>query len=125
MNTAANFVSATEARNNFFDLLEKVKKGPFPINITVKGVPEAVIMSKEEFDGWMATIETLSDPELMEAIRKGDEDIKAGRYSTLEEVEKELGIGKYLVADKGKKTYVSGHSHKSGKKRPEEARRKI
>ncbi len=111
------FISATKARNNFFSLLEKVKKEPLPINITVKGIPEAVIMSKEEFDGWLATIETLSDPELMKAIRQGDEDIKAGRYTTLEEVEKELGIGKYLMADKGKKTYVSGHSRKSSKKR--------
>ena len=37
-------------------------------------------MSKDDYDGWLATIETLSDPELMEAIRQGDEDIKAGRY---------------------------------------------
>jgi len=122
MNTAANFVSATEARNNFFDLLGRVKKGPFPINITIKGVPEAVIMSKEEFDGWMATIETLSDPELMEAIRKGDEDIKAGRYSRWEDVKKELGLeDKFMIADKGKKKYVPSVSVKSGKKRIKKA----
>jgi hypothetical protein len=35
----------------------------------------------------VATLETLSDTELMEAIRQGDKDIKAGRYKTLEEVE--------------------------------------
>jgi len=122
MNNVNTFVSATEARNNFFDLLERVKKGPFPINITIKGVPKAVIMSKEEFDGWMATIETLSDPELMEAIRKGDEDIKAGRYSRWEDVKKELGLDEgYMVADKGKKKYVSSISVKSGKKRIKKA----
>lgn len=111
------FISATEVRNNFFKILEKAKKSPFPIQITVKGIPEVVIMSKEEYDGWMATLETLSDTELMEAIRQGDKDIKAGRYKTLEEVEKELGLGKYLVADKGKKSYVSGISKQSRRKR--------
>lgn len=123
MNIANTFVSATEARNNFFDLLGRVKKEPYPINITVKGVPEAVIMSKEEFDGWMATIETLSDPELMEKIRQGDEDIKAGRYSSWGDVKKELGLeGGYMIADKGKKKYVSGSAIKTGKKRPQKIR---
>lgn len=122
MNIANTFVSATEARNNFFDLLGKVKNGPFPINITVKGVPEAVIMSKDDFDGWMATIETLSDPELMEKIRQGDEDIKAGRYSSWEDVKKELGLEGYMVADKGKKKYVSSSTVKTGKKRSQKVR---
>jgi len=111
------FVSATKARNNFFDLLERVKKEPFPINITVKGVPEAVIMSKEEFDGLMATIETLSDSELMEKIRRSDEDIKAGKYSLWKEVKKELGLkGRYIVADRGDKKYVSGGATKASRK---------
>lgn len=123
MNIANTFVSATDARNNFFDLLGRVKKGPFPINITVKGVPEAVIMSKEEFDGWMATIETLSDPELMEKIRQGDEDIKAGRYSSWKDIKKELGLEEgYMVADKGKKKYVSGNTVKTSKKRSQKVR---
>src|SRR3989337_4309989 len=103
-----NFINATDARNNFFDLLDKVKKNPYPINITVKGIPEAVIMSKEEFDGWIATIETLSDTELMKSIRQSEKDIKAGRYRDWEEVKKELGLGD--------KKYVSGKTVKPGRK---------
>ena len=106
---AQNFINATDARNNFFDLLDKVKKNPYPINITVKGIPEAVIMSKEEFDGWIATIETLSDTELMKSIRQSEKDIKAGRYRDWEEVKKELGLGD--------KNYVSGKTVKAGRKR--------
>lgn len=117
------FVSATSARNNFFDLLERVKKEPFPVNITVKGVPEAVVMSKEEFDGLMATIETLSDSELMEKIRRSNEDIKAGKYSLWEDVKKELGLkGEYIAADRGNKKYVSGHTTKTSRKRPKKIR---
>jgi hypothetical protein len=36
------------------------------------------------------TIEIMSDPDLMEAIREGDEDIRAGRTMSLEDFEKEL-----------------------------------
>lgn len=116
MDNSNNYITATEARNNFFDLLGKIKSGPYPVNITVNGIPEAVIMSKDDFEGWMATLETLSDPGLMESIRESEEDLKAGRYQTLEEVEKELGIGKFLIADKGKKKYVSGNVVKHSKK---------
>lgn len=86
------FVSATEARNDFFTLLSKVKKGPYPIHITVKGVPEAVVVKKEDFDSWMATLETLSDLELMKSVAASDKDLKEGRYSSLEDVAGELGF---------------------------------
>ncbi len=115
------FISATKARNNFFDLLEKVKKKSYPIHITVKGIPEAVIMSKADYDSLIATLETLSDSDLVEAIRKGEKDIKAGRYFSLEEVEKELGEGGYLVFDEGKRKYVPSDSGKPGKKRVKKA----
>jgi len=122
MTDANLFITATEARNNFFGLLEKVKKGPFPVNITVKGIPAVVIMSKEEYDSWMATIETLSDPELMASIRESERDFKAGRYSSLEEVRKELNLEDFLVSDKGRKKYVSGKSSQLGQKRSKKAR---
>lgn len=104
-----NYITATEARNNFFELLEQVKKGPYPINITLKGIPEVVVMSKDDYDGWLATIETISDPELVKAIREGDEDIKAGRYRSWEDVKKDLARERYLIADKGRKKYAVKH----------------
>lgn len=123
MDISSVFVSATEARNKFFDLLGKVKKGPYPINITVNGIPEAVIMSKEDYDAWMATIETLSDPELMEQIRQSEKDFKAGKYEDWEDVKKELGWDKsYLVADKSAKKYVSGQIKQQSKKGTKKAR---
>ena len=38
------------------------------------------------------TMEIMSDPTLMAAIREGEEDIKAGRYYDWEDVKKELGL---------------------------------
>lgn len=90
MNPASIYISATEARSNFFALLEKTKKHPFPINITVKGIPQAVLMNREDYEAWQATIETLSDPNLLEQISQAEVNFKKGNYQTLEEVEKEL-----------------------------------
>jgi len=70
MKTTDLFITATDARNNFFNLLAKVKKSPYPISITVKGIPEVVVMNKDDYDGWIATLETLSDKDLMESIKE-------------------------------------------------------
>jgi antitoxin YefM len=122
MRKTDKYITATEARKNFFELIEKVKKSSFPVNITVKGIPEVVLMSREEYEGWMATIETLSDPELMDALRESEKEIKAGRYHLWEDVKKELGYGESLVQDKGKKKYVSNRPLKSGKEKPKKTR---
>ncbi len=122
MKTTDLYITATEARNNFFNFLVKVKKSPYPINITVKGIPKVVVMSKEEYDGWMATIETLSDTELVESIKESDKNFREGKYQTLEEVEKELKIGKHQLLSDVKGKYVSGLPRKSGKKRTKKVR---
>ncbi len=111
-----SFINATEVRKSFFELLERVGQGPYAINITVKGVPKAIMMGREEFEGWMATLETLSDPELMRSIRESEADLKMGRYASLEDVEKELGLASYVSEKKNR--YVSGKSSKRGQKRP-------
>lgn len=40
------------------------------------------------------TIEIMSDPETMRNIAEGLEDYRQGKFKTLEQVEKELGLGK-------------------------------
>lgn len=117
------YITATDARKNFFALLEKVKKTPQPVNITVNGIPEAVMMGKEDYDAWMETIDILSDPELMASIRQGEKDIKAGRYKSWDKVKKELGLeDDYILADKGKKTYVSDTTKQKSRKRIKKTR---
>lgn len=86
-------VSATTARKNLYDLIDEVSASGKRVGITKKGETKAVLVSQEGWDAMMVTLETLSDPELMEQIRQSDKDIKAGRYVTLEQLEKELGFG--------------------------------
>ena len=82
----------TEARKKLTDLVDKAASQLDEYVITVKGRPKAVLMSSDEFEGWKETNEILSNPELVKAIKEGEEDIKAGRVVTLEDLKKELRV---------------------------------
>ena len=82
----------TEARKKLTALVDKAAKQLDEYIITVKGKPKAVLMSSDEFEGWKETNEILSDPELVKAIKRGEDDIKAGRIVTLEDLKKQLRV---------------------------------
>lgn len=82
----------TEARKKLTGLVDKVASQLDEYIITVKGKPKAVLMSSEEFDSWKETNEILSDPDLVKAIKEGEEDIKASRFVTFEDLKKELRV---------------------------------
>ena len=82
----------TKARESLTTLVDRASRLLEEYIITVKGKPEAVIMSHEEFESWRETIDILSDPELVTSIRKGEKDLKEGRYTSLEELKKELKV---------------------------------
>lgn len=61
--------------------------------LRMEGKHEAmwVTISSDEYESMKATIETLSDPEMMGQIRKSGEDIKAGRTKEWGDFVKESG----------------------------------
>ncbi|MBI2547604.1 MAG: hypothetical protein HYW23_04135 [Candidatus Aenigmarchaeota archaeon] len=62
------------------------------VELKVMGKHEArwVTISTDEYESMKATIEVLSDPELMNQLRMSEEDIKAGRTKKLSNILKEL-----------------------------------
>lgn len=82
----------TEARENLSTLVNKAKRLLDEYIITVNGKPAAVLMSAEEYESWKETNEILGDPGLMKAIKEGEEDIKKGRYITLEQLKRDLKL---------------------------------
>ena len=65
---AKNTMSISEARKRIFEIAEEVQKPDKYYTLTEKGKPKAVLMSAEEFDSIMETIEILSDPEFWTKI---------------------------------------------------------
>ncbi|MDO8487268.1 MAG: type II toxin-antitoxin system Phd/YefM family antitoxin [Candidatus Curtissbacteria bacterium] len=82
----------TEARNKFAELIDDASKMFSRFTITRNGKPEAVLMSKDEYDALIDTLEILSNPVTMASIRRGEKDIKAGRVKPLEDVLKDLKL---------------------------------
>jgi len=120
INDIGDFISATKARNNFFTLLDKVKRQPSPINITVKGIPKAVIMSKDEFESWQETLEVMAEcPDLKKDIEETKEALKTSEYKNWSTLEDLLAKEGFVVAEKPSQKYdVSTKAKTKRRKKP-------
>ncbi|MDP3996096.1 MAG: type II toxin-antitoxin system Phd/YefM family antitoxin [bacterium] len=102
-------ISISEARKKIFDIAEYVQKPNNYYTLTEKGRPKAVLMSVRDFEDIMEDLEVLSDPGLIQRIKEAEDEIKAGDYVTLDELEEQFQYkpkGNHsLVADKGGKNY--------------------
>lgn len=78
-------VSSAEARASLASLLNEIEDLENHIIITRRGKPSAIILSYEEYERLLETLDVLSDPELMKAVQKGEEDIKKGDIASLNE----------------------------------------
>lgn len=85
-------LSITKAREDLPSLVENAKLRLNEYVITVNGTPAAVLMSAAEFESWKETMEILSDPKLMKAIKEGEEDFRKGRYITFKQLKKDLKL---------------------------------
>ena len=78
-------ITATEARQHLYQLLRKSVKGHVPIKITSKD-GDAIILSGEDYEGLLETLELLSVPGMRKSIREARADIRAGRTKSLNDV---------------------------------------
>ena len=78
-------ITATEARQQFYQLLRKSVKGHVPVKITSKD-GDAVILSEADYEGLLETLELLSVRGMHKSIREAKADIKAGRTKPLKDI---------------------------------------
>ena len=105
---AKKTITITEGRKELFKIAEEVQKPDTQYIFTIEGKPGVVLMSTDEYDSLMETMEILSDPKIMEDIRKAEEEYERGEYCSWEEVKKELGYREkenFVIAEKPKKKY--------------------
>ena len=60
--------------------------------ITKRGKPVALLMSIEDYESLLETLDILSNRGLMKKIKQAEADIKKGNVKTLDKIERELGI---------------------------------
>jgi antitoxin YefM len=78
-------LTATQARKQLFELTRKSVKGHMPIKIHSKA-GDVVLISEDDYESLLETLELLSTPSLRESVRQAKADIKAGRTKSLKEI---------------------------------------
>ncbi|MBI3376536.1 MAG: type II toxin-antitoxin system Phd/YefM family antitoxin [Betaproteobacteria bacterium] len=74
------FISVTDAKNRFLDIIRTLKQRQEVVAITRDGVPAAVLLSMEQFEGLLDTIEILGDPKTLQSVRRSLKQAKQGRW---------------------------------------------
>ncbi len=81
-----NILPVTTVKKNLMKLLKRVQNERDPLIITKDGFAAGVLLSSEEYEGLIETLEILSDQNLIKSLKKSSEDFKAGRTFTHKEV---------------------------------------
>ncbi len=79
-------VTLSDAKAKLAQLLKDVQRFGESVLITRSGKPAGVLLSTEEYEGLIETLEILADDELSHSIQAGLEDIEAGRVVEHDEV---------------------------------------
>jgi len=78
-------ISLKEARNRFSKIVDKVDRLSDRYVVTKNGEPKAVVMSAEEFESWVETLELMSNPKAVKALERGLKEAKAGKLRSFKE----------------------------------------
>ena len=86
MLTIQDYIPITKAKSKLLDIIREIEGADDVIAITKNGVPEAVLLSMNKFEGLVETIEILSDEKAMRSIRKSIKEARAGNWLDFDEV---------------------------------------
>lgn len=78
-------LSATNARTQWFSMLKDLKKTHRVYQITSKE-GDAVLLSKEDYEGLLETLELLSVPGMAKSVLQAKKEIKQGKTYSIKEV---------------------------------------
>lgn len=75
-----------EARQKFSFIVDRVDRLRQRYVVTKNGVPRAVVMSADEFESWVETLELMSNPKAIKALEQGLRDAKARKFRSFKDV---------------------------------------
>jgi len=85
-------VTLKELRPRLPKIIDEVDRKMDRFIITRRGKPVALLMSVEDYESVFETLDILGNAKLVKKIKKAREDVKKGRSTALELIEKELGL---------------------------------
>ena len=84
--TAEDFLSVTDARHEFFNMLNKVEKSDRSYTLTRKGKPIAQLLNFEQWRGILTTLEIFVNPSHRAKLDKRIEEAGRGKTVPFEQV---------------------------------------
>lgn len=92
MGISATILPASEARKNFYTILEEVSQKFKRFTITRRGQAQAVVISPEEVAAWEETMEVIADKKLLRNLQQSEIERKYGQVVPAESLLKKLKI---------------------------------
>ena len=87
-----NSISVRALRPKLAAVLDAVHERLDRYIVTKRGRPEAVIMSIEDYESILETMDIQTDKGLMKRLKKAESDLAAGKGVPLDKVRKDLGL---------------------------------
>jgi prevent-host-death family protein len=85
-------ISASEARSNFYTLLDNVANKLKRYTITRRGNAQVVLMHHDEVASWEETMDVLSNKKLVSDIINSEKELKAGKTVSEDKLLKKIGL---------------------------------
>ena len=83
--------SLAEAKKHLSSLVREADEKYRRVVITRRGVEKAVLLSAEEYDGLIETLDVLSNRAERRAITRAKSQVRRGQTVSLEELKKKIG----------------------------------
>lgn len=83
-------ITLKELRPSLPKIIEAVDKRMERYIITKRGTPRAVLLSIDDFEGLLETLDILQDKAGISRLRKAERELKAGKTRSLEQIHKSL-----------------------------------
>jgi len=79
MNFPSKTYTVSEAKKRLLKLVEDIDRLREKILITKNGIPTTIMMSIDDYDALIETMEILADPGVMRSLRKSKQQVEKGR----------------------------------------------
>ena len=79
-------ISVRKLRSNLSRVLKDVRTNFDRYVISKRGEPEAIIMCVDDYEGWVETLEIMSDRKAVRDIRKAQKELAKGKACRFEDV---------------------------------------
>lgn len=100
-------ISISEARKKIFDIADEIQQPDVYYTLTENGRPKAVMLSADDFESLLETLEVIKDfPDIDKVIAQTEREIRSGSYKKYVTIEELLAREGFVPAKQAKTAYA-------------------